>query len=207
MKIKRLFLVPLILVSSILDAQDIAAFNQFIPGNLIDSRSSISKNILGVGPYLQAHIGAGIKNSDACSEADYGRLQIEFFWYNPEDEGGKMMLQMMKDMNGVQGQKDDFFDQSSFENDQAQSEELAGGTLRYVSTENPCINTISGATGKTAYATKALFFAFTGNLIIKINLSAGIRVETARSLIIQIAEKAGKFDFSIYKTTVAQGKD
>ncbi len=200
-------IIPLLLIGLVTTAQSLSAFNEFVPAGMVDARSGISKNVLGMGAYAQVAINAGVKQTEGCSDSDYGRLQIEFFWYNDADEGGKMMLKMMKDMNGAEAQKNDFLGRESGDDHQTISEELAGGTLRYNTSAKPCINTISGATGKTEYSTKAKYFAFTGNLVIKTELSAKIKPETAKSLIEHIASRAKDFNFSAYKTIVAQGKD
>ncbi len=207
-QLRRLaFFLPLIVFHCSLTAQSLSSFNQFVPAEMVDARSSVFKNVMGIGSFVQASVNAGIKNADACSDSDYGNLHIDISWYNESDEGGKVMLQMMRDMNGIESQKDDFFHSGSFDPDQSVSEDLAGGTLLYVTHAKPCINTISGPTGQTEHSTEARFFAFFEDRVITVDLSAKIKPETARNLIIRIAEKANNFDFSSYKSVVAQGND
>lgn len=51
------------------------------------------------------------------------------------------------------------------------------------------------------------FFAFVGNILIKIDISSKIKIETVKSTIAKIVEEAKKFNFATYKSTVAQEQE
>ncbi len=101
MKIKTFFTLLLVIAAGIkIQAQVTKALNQLVPIDLVDQRSSVNKTVGGIGSSVNISIVAGIKYLDACSnEESFGDLKIEVTWHNANDETGKYMLQMMKDMN------------------------------------------------------------------------------------------------------------
>lgn len=200
MKLKTILaLLVIISTSALLNAQVTKDLNKLIPMHLVDSRSKINKTIMGIGASVHITIAAGMKYVDACSKESTGNLKIEINWYNENDETGKVMLQMMKDMNGAEQEKESFLKQSK----QGKTENLAGGILKMETSKKECRDAITGPTGEWEYSTDAWFFSFKDNRILKIVFTDKIKPETANKIIANIAAETAKFNFSVYSSANA----
>ncbi len=176
------------------------ALNQLIPMEIVDERDGIRKTVGGIGFNVRVTINAGIKFLDGCSDESYGSLGIEIIWYDANDETGKYTLQMMKDLGAEKQDRQSFLGQGEIQ-------EFAGGNIVLSSSNKACVNEITGPTGKIEYYTDAKYFSFNGTTTVKISLSSKIKPETVKAILVKIVEEAGKFDYSIYKTTVADEKE
>lgn len=183
----------------IVHAQKTNALNSIVPSEIIDSRARLHKSVGGIEASVHVSMVTGVKNLDACSDADYGKLDIDITWYNANNETGKVLLNMMKQLNAVDQDMQHFL--AGVEN--GKSEEFIKGTLIWSGTSVACVNEISGPTGKTSYATKAKYFAFFGNRMIKISMDAGLKPETIKKVLSTIVTGIEKFDFSMYSSTIA----
>ncbi len=197
-----LFFTAAFMFITTLKAQSTKALNVLIPMSIVDKTiNPINKSIGGIGASVNITVNSGIKYLDGCSEDNVGSYKGEFNWYDANDETGKFLLQMVKQPANIEQQKKTFFGQSVFDLNKSKIEDFAGGTLRYIAESKPCVNEITGSTGKTEYITQAKFFAFNGNTMIKIDLSSKIKIETIKTTIAKIVDEAKKFDFAVYKTT------
>lgn len=205
MKIKTLFTLLLIVSAGIkIQAQVVKALNQLVPMDLVDQRSSVNKTVGGIGSSVNVTITAGIKYLDACSnEESFGELKIEVTWHNANDETGKYMLKMIKEMNVADQDKKSFLNSGTA----GKIEDFARGTLKISTETKACVNEITGPTGKTEYSTEARFFSFNENRILKITLLDKIKPETAKNIISKIASEVAKFDFSVYSNTIADERN
>jgi hypothetical protein len=176
------------------------ALNQLIPMEIVDERGGIHKTIGGIGFNVRVTIIAGVKYLDGCSDESYGSLNVEIIWYDANDETGKYTLQMMKDLGAANQEKQSFLGQVDIQ-------EFAGGNMVLSSSNKACVNEITGPTGKLEYYTDAKYFCFNGTTTVKISLSSKIKPETVKTILAKVVEEAGKFDYSIYKTTVADEKE
>lgn len=183
----------------VVKAQVTKALNSLVPTDLVDKRSSIFKAVSGIGSSVNINMGAGLKYVDACSDSDFGNLKIDITWHNANDETGKVMLQMMEQMNVAEQDKETFLKGDKG----AKRQDFAGGSLEILSSNKPCVNEISGPTGKTQYSTEAKYFSFKNNTVLKITLNNKMKPETAKNVISKIADDVAKFDFSVYSNTVA----
>jgi hypothetical protein len=204
MKIKTIFTLLLVVAAGIkIQAQVTKALNQLVPMDLVDQRSEVHKTVGGMGSGVNITIIAGIKYIDACSDADYGNLKVEITWHNANDETGKYMLQMMKEMNVAEEDKKSFLNAGNA----GKTEDFARGTLKISTETKACVNEITGVTGKTEYSTEARFFSFNENRILKITLLDKIKPETAKNIISKIAGEVAKFDFAVYCNTIADERN
>lgn len=179
-------------------AQTTKALHQLFPMDLVDQRSSLKKSVMGIGSSVNVTLNAGIKNIDAChNETDFGSLNVEIRWYNAKDEAGKFTLQLLKEMNGAKTEKENFLREI-----EGKAEDFARGTLKISSKTKACVNEITGSTGKMEYTSEARYFSFNENRILKITFSDKMKPETARKIILKIADEVAKFDFSVYSKTV-----
>jgi hypothetical protein len=184
-------------------AQVTKALNQLIPMDLVDERSETYKTVMGIGSGVNISIVAGIKYIDACSNADFGNLKVEITWHNANDETGKYMLQMMKEMNVAEQDKKNFLNTGSA----GKIEDFSGGTLKIYSDNKACVNEITGSTGKVEHSTEARYFSFKGSTILKITFLNKIKPETAKNIISKIADDVAKFDFSVYSNTIVDERN
>jgi len=186
-------------------AQNTKALNVLIPMSIADKRGGpISKSVGGIDAMVNITVNCGIQYLDGCSDEAAGTYKGEFNWYDSNNETGKFLFDMVKQPANIEQEKKRFFEQGSFELSKAKMEEVAGGQLYYITESTPCVNEMTGATGKTGYFTQAKFYAFSGNLIIKIDFTSKIKPETVKTTIAKLVEEAKKFDFAVYKTTVIQ---
>jgi hypothetical protein len=183
---------------SSLKAQTTKELNQILPMDLKDKRADIYKTIDGMGFMVRADIHFPIQNIDACDpQVDYGELNLELIWYDLSDETAKYMLDMRKQLGGIDEEKQNFLGKGD-------TEDFAGGSLRLNSGTKACINEITGSTGKIGYQTDAFYYCFTGTTFIKLSISSAIKPETIKSTINKIVEETRKFDFSVYKSINSQ---
>lgn len=196
-------LILLILTGALLQGQVTKDLNKLIPSELVDSRSNINKTVMGIGASVHITIAAGIKYIDACTKESFGSLNVEINWYNGNDETGKVMLEMMKDMNAASQEKEDFLKQSK----EGKTESFARGTLKIESSKTECRDAVNGPTGQFEYSTKAWYFSFNDNRILKIVFVNKIKPETAKNIISKIAAEAAQFNFSVYASTNAHEID
>lgn len=187
------------------NAQMHKAANKLIPLELADRRGGpVSRIITGIDASVNIAVTSGIKYQNACQDNDAGKYKGEFIWYDANNETGKFLLQMVSQLNAVEQDKASFFAQSGFDMKKAKTEDFAGGTLCIIEESKPCVNEISGPTGKTEYISHARYFGFTGSTMIKIDFYSKVKSETVKSTIAKIMEEARKFDFSIFKTAMIQ---
>ena len=100
-------------------------------------------------------------------------------------------------MNGAKTEKENFLREI-----EGKAEDFARGTLKISSKTKACVNEITGSTGKMEYTSEARYFSFNENRILKITFSDKMKPETARKIILKIADEVAKFDFSVYSKTV-----
>lgn len=115
-------------------------------------------------------------------------------------ELGKSQIDMIKMMKADDQQKQAFLGKGSYD-------DFAGGALVIQSKSAECINTISGATGRTEYYTNAKFFIYTGSALAKISYTGKVKSETVTNFISNAAGQIKKFNFGVYKNVTANEKN
>ena len=166
---------------------------------------SVSRQVMGMEFSVNVNIVAPLSELGACHDDAFdGRLETEIRWYNPDDETGRMMLNMLKDMNGIDQEKESFKNESGFNPGDAREESFAGGTLWVVDKNTPCVNEITGPTGKTEYNTHARYFQFSGTTLIKIEVQGMNNPAKTKEIIMKMIELADGFDYAALKATVGQ---
>ena len=83
--------------------------NKLLPVELADSRSNIIRSVTGMDFMVRIFLTEGIKNIDACSDAEFGKFSIEIDWYDISTELGKSQIDMIKMMKADDQQKEAFF--------------------------------------------------------------------------------------------------
>ncbi len=172
--------------------------DKIIPSDIIDARTTMRKSIGGIGATVSITMDVGVKYLDGCSDGNYGNLNVEIVWYNQQDETGKMLIGMMKQLNTVEQDKATFLKGIELGN----KEEFSKGTLLLASSHQECINEITGGTGKIEYSSEVKYFSFSNNAMLKITLSSKIKPETAKGIISKVQDEVSKFDFSMFINTV-----
>jgi hypothetical protein len=114
------------------------------------------------------------------------------------------MLQLLKDMDGINQQMNEFKNSSGMDVSEAKESDFMGGKLWIISTQNECVNEISGPTGVTAYESSGRYFLFNGSTILKLDISCACKPDKLKGMIRHLVEKTGQFDFSSLKNTTAQ---
>jgi hypothetical protein len=182
-----------------LKAQTDQAFDKLYPKSLADERKPVGKMITGIGAGVNITIISGIKHLEACSDADFGTYKIELIWYDANDEIGKYMLNIMKDLKTNMQDRKSFFNTSTFDLKSAKQEDWEGGQLKYIANIKDCINSITGPTGKKEFTTKLKYFGLFENTTVKIDFDSKMKPETAKLHISKILEEVRGFDYSKYK--------
>lgn len=180
-------------------AQETKLLNQLLPMDMIDKSESIHKIVGGMGFMVHSDIQTAIKSINSCAAGTYGTLNIELNWYDLNDETAKFTINTMKQLDGVEQEKQNFFEN-------VVTEDFAGGSIIITTKSKPCVNEITGPTGETDHNTSVKYYEFTGSTFIKIAMSAYIKPEIAKSIITKVVEEVKKFDFSVYKNTIADEK-
>jgi hypothetical protein len=188
------------LLLSVSQAQLTNDLNSILPVDLADDRGKIFRSVTGMDFMVRIFLTEGIKNVDACSDADYGKLSVEIDWYDKNSELGKSQIEMIAMMKADEQQKADFLGKGPYE-------DLNGGSLVIESRTAECINTISGATGKTEHSTSAKFFIYSDGALVKISYGGKVKSETVKGFISAAAAKIKGFDFAKYKNVTATEKD
>jgi len=182
-------------------AQSLSAADKLIPWDYVSqSLRKANKTVMGMESSVNLSIVAALTENNACGKvANDGRLDVNIHWFNASDETGAFMLQMMKDMNGVGQEKDNFQMKGKSGAGEVKTEEWSGGTLWYEENQRACVNEISGPTGITEVSTHARFFQFNGAAIIKIEVGGMNNVATTKEIIAKTLELINGFDFSVLK--------
>lgn len=205
---KKLLIGVLTCLSFITQAQDNKEIDKLIPYDYVNQTfKKPMKMIMGIGSSVNINIVADLDDTDACqpNSISTSGLKMDIAWYNTNDETGKMMLSMLKDLGAVEQNMESFKQESGFEISEAREEEFLGGKLWIITSQKPCINEITGPTGKTEYATHTRFFLFNGTTIVKIEIEFLGKPDIAKEMLGKIITNLGKFDFSLYKNVISQG--
>jgi hypothetical protein len=198
--------IAFLLVKGICTGQDLKSLEAIInKEDLSRTNGKITKSVMGIGATANIRLMAGLNDYNACQEGTFTThgIDIDIAWYNTADETGKYMLQILKDMNGVNQIRDDFRDGSGFNTDEAAEENVEGGTLWIITQQDECMNEITGPTGKTRYATHLRYFNFNGSVMLKIELNSKSKPEKMKDILIPIVQQCLKFDFASFNYTVA----
>ncbi|MBK6347090.1 MAG: hypothetical protein IPF68_14390 [Bacteroidales bacterium] len=199
---KAIFLSLLMLMSVYsISAQSLSAADKLIPWDYVSQGTrKPGKTVMGIESSVNLSIVAALNENNACFKgARDGRLDLNIHWFNAADETGAFMLKMMKDMNGVGQEKDNFQMKDNSGAGEVKTEEWSGGTLWYEENQRPCVNEISGPTGITEVSAHARFFLFNGAAIIKIEVGGMNNVATTKEIIAKTLELINGFDFSVLK--------
>ncbi|KAF0196654.1 MAG: hypothetical protein FD166_2256 [Bacteroidetes bacterium] len=199
---KAIFFSLLMLMSVYsISAQSLKEADRLIPWDYVSqSIRKANKTVMGIESSVNLSIVAALTENNACRKgANDGRLDLNIHWFNAADETGAFMLQMMKDMNGVGQEKDNFQMKASSGAGEVKTEEWSGGTLWYEENERACMNEISGPTGITELSTHARFFLFNGASIIKIEVGGMNNIATTKAIIARTLGLIREFDFSVLK--------
>jgi hypothetical protein len=162
--------------------------------------------VAGLGSMTHIDIVADLNSYNACFNGPEpgGVLNAEIDWYNSNDETGKFMLQLLKDMDGINQQMNEFKNSSGFDVSEAKEEDYMGGKLWTISTQKECVNEISGSTGVTSYQSSARYFLFNGTTILKLNISCACKPDRLKEILRHVIVKTGQFDFATLKSTTVQ---
>ena len=188
-------------------SQTTKVLDGIVPKEIVDARSGVTKMINGAGSFVNVNINAGIKYIDGCSDYNFGTLKIELQWFNEADEVGKFTLKMMKDLKTNEQDKISYLKHSDFNDVNATDENIANGTLRYISKTKNCVNEISGPTGKSETDTHLRCYLFNKNIVMKIDFDSKIKLQTAKNIVLKIIKDVEKLDFDSFKTWSIQEKD
>ena len=163
----------------------------------------VSKQVMGIESSVNVNMVVPLNEYNGCQEEAFdGRMDTDIRWYNTGDETGKIMLKMLKDMDGIAQDMESFKNQSGFEISEASEEDFAGGTLWMIDTNKPCINSMTGPTGKTVFTTHIRYFLFTGTTIIKIEIQGCNNPGKTKEILTKTLGLIHDFDFSALKSTV-----
>lgn len=156
-----------------------------------------------LGSMTHIDLIADLNSYNACYNGPEpgGVLHAEFIWYNSNDETGKFMLQLLKDMDGINQQMNEFKNSSGMDVSEANESDFMGGKLWTISTQKECVNEISGNTGVTAYQSSARYFLFNGTTILKLDISCACKPDKVKEMISFMAAKTGQFDFASVKSS------
>lgn len=205
---KKLLIVVLACLSFITQAQDNKEIDKLIPYDYVNqSFKKPIKMIVGIGSSVNINIVADLEDTDACqpNTISTSGLKMDIAWYNTNDETGKMMLSMLKDLGAIEQNMESFKAESGLEISEAKEENFSGGKLWITSSQKPCINEITGPTGQTQYNTHLRYFLFNGTTIVKIEIELLGKPDIAKEILSKIMANLGKFDFSLYKNVMSQG--
>lgn len=205
---KKLLIVILTCLSFNTQAQDNKEIDKLIPYDYVNqSFKKPMKMIAGIGASVNINIVADLDDTDACQPKSISTagLKMDIAWYNTNDETGKMMLSMLKDLGAIEQNMEAFKRESGFDISDAKEETLYGGKLWTTSSQKPCINEITGPTGQTQYNTHLRYFLFNGTTIAKIEIEFLGKPDIAKEILSKIIANLGKFDFSLYKNVMSQG--
>ncbi len=163
----------------------------------------VQQMVSDLGMMVRIEVNADLNSYNSCHNGPEpaGRLDMELTWYNTNDETGKFMLQVLKDLNGIEQMKEAFKHSSGMEVEEAKEEEFIGGTLWTIANQDECINEITGPTGVTAYHTFARYFLFQGSAIFQIDIDWACKPAKAKEMISHIVEKSKQFDFTGLKSS------
>jgi hypothetical protein len=205
---KKIFVVLLTCLSFGVHAQDNKEIDNLIPFDYVNQTfKKPMKMIMGIGSSVNINIVADLDDTDACqpNSISTAGLKMDLAWYNPNDETGKMMLSMLKDLGAIEQNMESFKQESGFEISEAREEEFSGGKLWIITSQKPCINEISGPTGITQYNTHLRYFLFNGTTITKIEIEFLGKPDVAKEMLGKMVTNLGKFNFSMYKNVIYQG--
>jgi|GEM_PF-2397579 hypothetical protein len=162
--------------------------------------------VAGLGSMTHIDLIADLNSYEACYNGPEpgGVLNAVFDWYNSNDETGKFMLQLLKDMDGINQQMNEFKNSSGMDVSEAKESDFMGGKLWTISTQKECVNEISGPTGVTAYQSSARYFLFNGTTILKLDISCACKPDKVKEMISFMVAKTGQFDFASLKNTTGQ---
>lgn len=201
---KRITLAFLMIVgTTTLSAQPAKGVDALIPVEYINkSMGSVSKQVMGLESNVNVIIIAPLTELNSCrSSSGDGRLDVMIKWYNETDETGRFMLTMITDYNGIEQEKQSFIGQSGFSEGEAKLEEWENGNLWFTEEKKPCINEISGPTGKTEIMTHARYFRFAGNAFTEIDIYGYNSLARTKEILKNMLGKIAAFDFSTLKST------
>ncbi|NTW24124.1 MAG: hypothetical protein HGA37_05445 [Lentimicrobium sp.] len=163
----------------------------------------VSKQVMGIESSVNVNIVVPLNEYNGCQEDAFdGRMDADIRWYNTGDETGSIMLKMLKDMDGIAQDMESFKNKSGFEVSEAKEEDFAGGTLWMIDSNKPCINEITGPTGKTVYNTHIRYFLFTGTTIVKIEIQGLNNPGKTKEILTKTLGLINDFDFSALKSSV-----
>ncbi|KAF0200093.1 MAG: hypothetical protein FD170_3777 [Bacteroidetes bacterium] len=156
-----------------------------------------------LGSMTHIDLIADLNSYNACYNGPEpgGVMHAEFIWYNSNDETGKFMLQLLKDMDGINQQMNEFKNSSGMDVSEANESDFMGGKLWTISTQKECVNEISGNTGVTSYQSSARYFLFNGTTILKLDISCACKPDKVKEMISFMAAKTGQFDFASVKSS------
>lgn len=199
---QRFLILTLCLLSLLIEcqAQLTNDLNKILPVDLADSRSNIFRSVTGMDFMVRIFLTEGIKNVNACSDAEYGKLSVEIDWYDYNSELGKSQIDMIKMLKADDQQKQSFLGSGPYL-------DLAGGSLVIESKSSECVNTISGPTGQTEYYTNAKFFMYKSSALVKISYSGKVKSETVTNFISNAASQIANFNFAVYKSVTVNEKN
>lgn len=197
---KKLITLMLIISMHLLShAQSSPDIEALLPMNHVNQYlRNVQKVAGGIGSMTNINIVADLNSYNACYNGPEpgGVLHAEFIWYNSNDETGKFMLQLLKDMDGINQQMNEFKNSSGMDVSEANESDFMGGKLWTISTQKECVNEISGNTGVTAYQSSARYFLFNGTTILKLDISCACKPDKVKEMISFMAAKTGQFDFA-----------
>ncbi|MDY0103748.1 MAG: hypothetical protein RBS07_12510 [Lentimicrobium sp.] len=197
---RKIFIAVMISVSSLCcTAQNSAIAESLLPmGDVNQKIRKVRQMVSDMGMMVRIEVFADLNSYTSCNNGPEpaGRLDLELTRYNTNDETGKMMLQMLHDMNGIEQMKESFKHSSGMDVQEAREEQYLGGTLWIITNQNECINAISGPTGVTAYQTIARYFLFQNSTIFQIDIDWACKPAKAKEMISHIIEKSEQLNFT-----------
>ena len=179
-------------------AQNTSNAESLLPmGDVNQKIRKVQQMVSDLGMMIRIEVNADLNSYNSCTNGPEpaGRVDMELTWYNTNDETGKYMLQMLKDLNGIEQMKEAFKNSSGMEIEEATEEAFLGGTLWTIANQNECVNEITGPTGVTAYQTLSRFFLFKGSAIFQIDVDWACKPAKAKELLGYIVDKSGSFNY------------
>lgn len=190
-------------------AQNTSNAESLLPmGDVNQKIRKVQQMVSDLGMMVRIEVNADLNSYNSCNNGPEpaGRVDLELTWYNTNDETGKYMLQMLKDLNGIEQMKESFKHSSGMEIEKAKEEEFMGGTLWIIANQNECVNEITGPTGVTAYQTIARYFLFQDSVIFQIDIDWACKQAKAKEMISYIVEKSKQFNFIVINTAGSSGE-
>ncbi len=195
---KKLFL-SIAIIAALQSFSQTVNIENILPAKSVNQTiRKIGYSVMGITSTVNVCLNCDLNNYNKCNDDNiFGRINVEVNWYNTNDETGKMMLEMMKDMQAFPQEMAEFKKSSGFEKiGEAKDVSTEGGKYWIFTNQKQCVNEITGSTGKTEHFTQIRCFIFDGIKTIKLDFYGYFASDKAKEIMLETVQNIKKFDFS-----------